>query len=86
MKLRPDNLAGQLRQRLLPVYLVSGDEPLQVGEAADAVRAAARAAGYAEREVLFIERGGGSSWEEILQSAQALSLFASRRIVEIRIP
>ena len=86
MKLRTDKLADQLRERLLPVYLVSGDEPLQVGEAADAVRAAARAAGYAEREVYFIERGAGSGWEEILQSAQALSLFASRRIVEIRIP
>ncbi|MCC7460855.1 MAG: DNA polymerase III subunit delta [Gammaproteobacteria bacterium] len=86
MKLRSDNLAEQLRQRLLPVYLVSGDEPLQAGEAADAVRAAARAAGCTEREVHFIERGAGSSWEEILQSAQALSLFASRRIVEIRIP
>jgi DNA polymerase-3 subunit delta len=86
LKLRSESLAEQLRQRLLPVYLVSGDEPLQVGEAADAVRAAARTAGYSEREVYFIERGGGASWEQILQSAQALSLFASRRIVEIRIP
>ena len=86
MKLRSDNLAEQLRQPLLPVYLISGDEPLQVGEAADAVRAAARASGYSEREVHFIERGAASSWEQILQSAQALSLFASRRIVEVRIP
>ena len=86
MKLRPDTLAAQLEQRLLPVYLISGDEPLQVGEAADAVRAAARARGFTERDVHFIERSSGSSWEDILQSAQSLSLFASRRIVEIRIP
>jgi DNA polymerase-3 subunit delta len=86
LKLRPENLAAQLEQRLLPVYLISGDEPLQAGEAADAVRAAARARGFGEREVHFIERGGASGWEDILQSAQALSLFASRRIVEIRIP
>ncbi len=86
MKLQPDNLAAHLEQRLLPLYLISGDEPLQAGEAADAVRAAARARGYTEREVHFIERGGASGWEDILQSAQSLSLFASRRIVEIRIP
>ena len=58
LKLRPDNLAAQLEQRLLPVYLISGDEPLQAGEAADSVRAVARARGYTEREVHFIERGG----------------------------
>ena len=86
MKLQLDNLIAQLEQRLLPVYLISGDEPLQAGEAADGVRAAARARGYTEREVHFIERGGAASWEDILQSAQSLSLFASRRIVEIRIP
>lgn len=85
LKLKPENLAAQLAQRLLPVYLVSGDEPLQSGEAADAIRARARAAGFTEREVYFIERGE-VSWESILQSASALSLFASRRIIEIRIP
>jgi DNA polymerase-3 subunit delta len=86
LKLRPDNLAAQLEQRLLPVYLISGDEPLQAGEAADSVRAVARERGYTEREVYFIERSGALSWEDILQSAQSLSLFASRRIIEIRIP
>jgi DNA polymerase-3 subunit delta len=86
LRLQPDTLAAQLEQRLLPVYLISGDEPLQAGEAADAVRAAARARGFSERAVHFIERSGGVSWEDILQSAQSLSLFASRRIVEIRIP
>ncbi len=86
MKLRPETLADQLQQRLLPVYLLSGEEPLQLGEAADAIRAAGRAAGCSEREVYFIERGAGPGWEAILESAQALSLFASRRIIEIRIP
>jgi len=86
LRLQPDNLATQLGQRLLPVYLISGDEPLQAGEAADAVRAAARARGFSEREVHFVERGGGVNWDDVLQSARSLSLFASRRIVEIRIP
>jgi DNA polymerase III delta subunit len=76
LKLRSDNLAEQLRQPLLPVYLISGDEPLQVGEAADAVRAAARASGYSEREVHFIERGaasGASSRSACLRASSAMT-------------
>jgi DNA polymerase III subunit delta len=82
LKLTPDSLATQLRERLLPVYLVSGDEPLLTGEAADAVRAAARAAGFTEREVHFVERAG--DWEEVRGSARSLSLFGARRVLEIR--
>jgi DNA polymerase III subunit delta len=83
LKLTPDSLTTQLRERLLPAYLVSGDEPLLAGEAADAVRAAARAAGFTERNVHFIERA--SDWDEVRASAASLSLFAARRVVEIRL-
>lgn len=83
MKLTSDSLAPQLAQRLLPVYLVSGDEPLLAGEAADAIRARARAAGFTEREVHFIERAG--DWEQVRGSAANLSLFGSRRVLEIRL-
>ena len=82
MKLTPDSLASQLAQRLLPAYLISGDEPLLAGEAADAVRAGARAAGFTEREVHFPERAG--DWEEIRGSAANRSLFGGRRLIEIR--
>lgn len=85
LKLSLDNLDAQLAGTLLPVYVISGDEPLLCGEAADAVRAAARGRGYDEREVLFVERGG-STWEDVLRSADAMSLFASRRIIEVRMP
>jgi DNA polymerase-3 subunit delta len=85
LKISADNLAAQLAARLLPVYVVSGDDPLLTGEAADAIRAAARAAGFTEREVFFVERGG-ASWDDVLRSAEALSLFASRRIIEVRMP
>ena len=61
---------------LLPVYLLSCDEPLTSGEAADALRAAARKQGYADREVYFVERT--APWTEILASTQAMSLFSSR--------
>jgi DNA polymerase-3 subunit delta len=79
-----ETFAARLREQLLPVYLVSGDEPLLVGEATDAIRARARAEGYGERETFFMERG--SNWDDVRQAAQALSLFSSRRIVEIRLP
>lgn len=85
MKLTLENLSAQLAERLLPVYLVSGDEPLLVGEASDAIRARARARGFAEREVFFIERSS-AVWDEVRQAALALSLFTARRIVEIRMP
>jgi DNA polymerase-3 subunit delta len=83
LKLNADSLASQLAQALLPAYLVSGDEPLQAGEAADAIRARARDTGFSEREVYFIERA--SDWDEVRGSAANLSLFGARRLVEIRL-
>jgi DNA polymerase-3 subunit delta len=85
MKLTLEGLSAQLAERLLPVYLVSGDEPLLVGEASDAIRARARTLGFAERAVFFIERSS-AVWEEVHQASMALSLFTSRRILEIRMP
>ena len=84
MKLTSDSLPTHLAQRLLPAYLISGDEPLLAGEAADAVRERARAAGFAEREVNFLERA--ADWDEVRASAASLSLFAAKRLVEIRLP
>ena len=84
MKLTPDSLATHLEQHLAPAYLISGDEPLLTGEAADAIRARARALGFTERDVHFMERG--SDWNDVRAATGNLSLFGSRRIVEIRMP
>jgi DNA polymerase III subunit delta len=84
LKLTSDSLARHLGERLLPVYLISGDEPLLAAEAADAVRERARSAGFTEREVHFIERA--ADWEEVRASAANLSLFGARRLLEIRMP
>ncbi len=84
MKLASDKLNAHLRAALAPVYLIAGDEPLQREEAADAVRAAARARGYTEREIFFAERG--FDWNQLGRAAANLSLFASRRILELRLP
>lgn len=84
MKLQVDSLAAHLQQRLLPAYLISGDEPLLTGEAADAVRAKARAEGFSERESHFFDRG--ADWDSVRTSVSSMSLFAERRIVEVRLP
>lgn len=82
MPLKPQQLPAQLKKGLAPIYLVAGEEPLLQQEALDAIRAAARAAGYSEREVLDVERG--FSWQRVIDSCASLSLFASRRIIEVR--
>ena len=84
MKLRPDQLPAHLKNALAPIYFISGDEPLQVMEAADTVRAAARAAGCEERLVFTVEPG--FDWGVLLAARDSLSLFAARRLVELRIP
>ncbi len=86
MELRPEQLARQLEAGTLhPAYLIAGPETLQVLEAADAVRAQARAQGFAEREV-FEADGRSFDWSALESSIGAPSLFASRRIIEVRLP
>lgn len=84
MRLRPEQLETELAKGLAPIYILSGDEPFQLMEAADAVRAAARAAGYTEREVMNAE--AGFDWDTLTASADALSLFAERRLIDLRLP
>jgi DNA polymerase-3 subunit delta len=85
MQIRPEQLETQLARGLKPVYTVHGDEPLLAQEAGDAIRAAARAAGYGERKV-FTVSGAHFDWSGVLGAAQAQSLFADRQLIEIRIP
>lgn len=84
MKLAADKLSVHLRGTLAPVYLIAGDEPLQREEAADAVIAAAKSQGYTDREVLFAERA--FDWKQLAGASANLSLFASKRILELRLP
>lgn len=86
MELTTERLVVQLPgEPLRPVYLVAGSETLRVLEAADAVRARARAEGVAEREV-FEAEGRGFDWKQIEASLHAPSLFAARRLLEVRLP
>ncbi|MDH5514979.1 MAG: DNA polymerase III subunit delta [Gammaproteobacteria bacterium] len=84
MQLKPEQLDAHLKKQLAPVYFVSGDDPLRVMEAADAVRAAARAQGYDERDVLTVQTG--FDWYSLQSEAGSLSLFSSQRIIDLRMP
>ncbi|MCB1777375.1 MAG: DNA polymerase III subunit delta [Candidatus Competibacteraceae bacterium] len=82
MRLSPDKLPAHLRKTLAPLYLVFGEETLLAQEAADAIRAAARQQGYSERECLTVETG--FEWNALQQLASSPSLFATRRLLELR--
>jgi DNA polymerase-3 subunit delta len=84
MRLNPGQLAQHLAKSLLPIYVVSGDEPLLVEESLDLIRAAARRNGYTERDVFDVERG--FNWGQVIEACASMSLFASRRIIEVRMP
>ncbi|OYY59653.1 MAG: DNA polymerase III subunit delta, partial [Hydrogenophilales bacterium 28-61-11] len=84
MNIPAERLPDQLARGLAALYVVVGDEPLAAQEAADAIRAAARAAGHSERNVFTVQ--GRYNWQGIFASGENLSLFAERRLTEIRIP
>jgi len=85
-ELSPEQLAGGLARGVLaPAYLVAGAEALRVLECADAIRAAARGQGHAEREVFEVE-GRDVDWDGLEASLRAPGLFAARRLIEVRLP
>jgi DNA polymerase-3 subunit delta len=83
MKLAPAQLHRHLQTALAPVYAVCGDEPLLCQEACDAIRNASRSQGFNEREVLHVD--SGFDWGLLYQAAASLSLFAEKRLIELRI-
>lgn len=84
MQVSPEQLPAQLERKLAPVYFVSGDEPLLAQECGDAIRRAAHAAGFGERDVFTVE--SGFDWAGFYAETRAGSLFASRRLIELRLP
>ena len=78
-------LSAHLQRGLRPLYTLHGDDPLLQQEAADAIRAAARAQGHTERTV-FTVAGAHFDWSAVLAAGGALSLFADKQLVELRIP
>jgi DNA polymerase III subunit delta len=84
MRIQPEQVTRTLERGLAAAWLIAGDETLLAGEAADAVRAKARAAGFAGRELFVTDRG--FDWSEVAAASRTQSLFAERRILEVRMP
>lgn len=82
-KLRVDQLKAALSRNIAPVYLVTGDETLLVQEACDSIRQSAQKQGYSERELHHTDTG--FQWDHLNHSANSLSLFADKKIIEIRV-
>ena len=84
MRINPRQLQQNLNKGLAPIYIVSGDEPLLVQECCDSIRAAARNSGFSERELLHAEHN--FDWGQLLASAGSMSLFAEKKVIEVRLP
>ena len=84
MQVRPDQLASVLQKQIKSVYFISGDEPLQLMESADLVRRYCKEQDYLEREVIDVD--AKFDWHVLREEAASMSLFSSRRILDLRIP
>ena len=84
MQIKGEQLAAHLERELKPVYVVYGDEPLLVIEAADTIRATARRKGFDEREVLTAI--SGFNWNDLHHATGNMSLFGGRKLIDLRIP
>jgi len=84
VRLRPEQIQVHLGNGLAPVYLVSGEEPFQLEQVSRAIRHRAQELGHTDREVMHVERG--FDWQQLSASADALSLFADKRLLELRMP
>lgn len=84
VKVYPDKLEALLSRGTAPIYLVHGDEPLQAGEIGDRLRRHARERGHDEREVVVAT--DDADWARLREAGDSMSLFAARRLVELRLP
>ncbi len=84
MQIRPEQLRNDLIKKQYPVYMVCGDEPLQHREAVDMLRKAAHHYGYEERDVYTAD--AHFDWNLLLVVANELSLFCSKKVIEIHMP
>lgn len=82
MRIKAEQLARECEKKLLPVYLISGDEPLLIQEAMDTLRRAAKKHGFHERSVLDVDRY--FDWQSLMNEADNLSLFSERKLTELR--
>lgn len=83
MQLKPEQLPAQLKQTLAPVWLISGDEPLQLLECCDRIRKACREQGFEERVMLEVDKQ--FDWNRLMQENMGMSLFGGGKLIELRL-
>ena len=84
MRIKPGQLTTELKKGLKPVYFITGDEPLQLGEMADEIRKAARLAGFDNREVITVD--ANFEWNQLAFLADSMSIFSDKKIIDLRLP
>ncbi|MBU0656733.1 MAG: DNA polymerase III subunit delta [Gammaproteobacteria bacterium] len=82
MQVRAEQIEDHLRHTLASVYLIAGDEPLQVMETADAIRRVALERGFSERDIFNVD--AQFDWNVLYDVAGALSLFADKKLLDVR--
>jgi DNA polymerase III subunit delta len=82
MRLKPEQLHSALKN-LVPVYFISGDDPLQLNEACDTIRKASYQAGFTSRTTLTV--GNDFNWKQLAFAAAEQSLFADKKILDLRL-
>lgn len=84
MQIKPQQLANALQRSLAPVYFLSGEEPQQLGELADAIRQSAKKQDFTAREIFFVDKQ--FDWKQLTMSADNFSIFADKKIIDLRLP
>ncbi|WP_444891866.1 DNA polymerase III subunit delta [Microbulbifer sp. TRSA001] len=84
MRVNSQQLSQNLKKGLSPIFIITGDEPLIIQECCDLVRSAAKKHGFTERELIHAEHN--FDWSTLIASAGNMSLFAEKKLIELRIP
>ena len=84
MQIKPQQLSSSLQKALAPIYFISGDEPQQLGELADAIRKTAKTRDFTAREIFFVDKQ--FDWKQLNVSADTFSIFADKKIIDLRLP
>ena len=84
MRIKPGQLSAELKKGLKPIYVITGDEPLQLAELADQIRKAAKLAGFENREVITVD--ANFEWNQLAFLANSMSIFADKKIIDLRLP
>ncbi len=84
MRIKPGELSAELNKGLKPIYVITGDEPLQLAELADEIRKAAKVAGFENREVITVD--ANFEWSQLAFLADSMSIFADKKIIDLRLP